>query len=347
MESMRRVLAALWLALPPGLAAQDLPFATATVEQRTVRAERLWSGVVEAVDQATLAAQTGGRVIELPFDVNDTVPEDAVVIRFTDVEQRAAVQRAESEEEAAAAALRQAEADLRRSAELFQRQLVPQSALDQAVATRDTARARLDGARSALGQARQQLEYTVVRAPFSGIVTARLVQMGETVVPGQPLISGLSLDRLRVAVDLPQRDAQAVRRHLEAEIVLDADAGLRLPATEVVMFPYADPSSHTFRVRVGLPAEQPDLYPGMTVKVAFVVGEERRLLVPATALLRRSEVTAVYVVDTSGRVGLRQLRTGHRHGDHVEVLAGLAPGEHIALDPVAAARWVASTRDAR
>ena len=85
-----------------------------------------------------------------------------------------------------------------------------------------------------------------------------------------------------------------------------------------------------------LPANAADLYPGMFVKVGFVTGESPRLLVPKSAIVARSEVTAVYVVDGDGRTSLRQVRTGGAFGDRLEVVAGLAAGERVALDPVAA-----------
>ena len=89
-----------------------------------------------------------------------------------------------------------------------------------------------------------------------------------------------------------------------------------------------------------LPNVETGLHPGMTVKAAFQLGEERVLRVPAAALVRRSEITAVYVIE-NGRVGLRQIRPGHRVGAEVEVLSGLDPGERIAVDPLAARLWLA------
>jgi len=94
--------------------------------------------------------------------------------------------------------------------------------------------------------------------------------------------------------------------------------------------------SNTFRARLELPENATDLYPGMFVKAGFVVGEAERLLVPATALVERSEVTAVYVLDPSGRSSLRQVRVGDHFGTAVEILAGLAPGERVATQPLAA-----------
>jgi RND family efflux transporter MFP subunit len=305
---------------------RDPGIETISVAPTTVARERSWDGVVQAVHQATLAAQTAGRVMELPFDVNDYVQAGDIVVRFTDVEQRSG----------------RAQAEQRRIADLATRQLVARSQLDQATARRDSARAALSAAEAALKQAGEQVDYTVVRAPYSGLVTERHVEMGETVAPGQPLISGLSLGQLRVEVQVPQADLAAIREH-QAAVVRLAD-GRDIAARDVVVFPTANPQTHTFTVRLELPEMETGLQPGNTVKVRFKLGETERLLVPATALVRRSEIAAVYVVSPEGRVGLRQIRPGEVFGDRVEVIAGLAPGEAVALDPVAA---LAAQRAAR
>jgi RND family efflux transporter MFP subunit len=307
---------------------------TFAVAPATAARERSWDGVVQAVNQATLAAQTAGRVVELPFDVNDVVKAGDVVVRFTDVEQRSGRAQAEAALRAARAQAAEAEADQRRIADLAGRQLVARSQLDQATARRDAARAALAAADAGVKQAGEQVDYTVVRAPYSGLVTQRHVEIGETVAPGQPLVSGLSLGQLRVEVQVPQADIAAIREHKAATIRL-AD-GRDVEAREVIVFPAANPQTHTFTVRVELPEMETGLQPGNTVKVRFKLGEAERLLVPATALVRRSEIAAVYVVSAEGRVGLRQIRVGEVFGDRVEVIAGLATGGAVALDPVAA-----------
>jgi multidrug efflux pump subunit AcrA (membrane-fusion protein) len=155
-------------------------------------------------------------------------------------------------------------------------------------------------------------------------------------------MSGLSLEALRVVVDVPQQVASEIRKNPVAFIVIDEG---RVEAASVTIFPFAHSASNTFRVRLELPAGQFGLYPGMFVKVAFVVGESQRLLVAEDALIRRNEVTGVYVVgDDSLR--LRQIRVGRTYGDRVEVLAGLRPGERIATDPVSAGIYL-KTRSAK
>src|SRR5690606_2764829 len=136
------------------------------------RSEQVWDGLVEAVNQATISAQTSGRVIELPYDVNDTVEEGALVVRFTDVEQKSARSRAQSQIASAQAAYDEAQASYQRIAEVYARKLVAKAQLDQERARRDAAKAALDAARAQLSEVGQQMDYTIVRAPYSGIVTA-------------------------------------------------------------------------------------------------------------------------------------------------------------------------------
>ncbi|GMV30043.1 MAG: hypothetical protein AMXMBFR59_21680 [Rhodanobacteraceae bacterium] len=327
---------------PP--APRDPGLQTQVVAPAIVARERSWDGVVQAVHQATLAAQTAGRVVELPFDVNDYVQAGEVVVRFTDVEQRSGRAQAEAALRAARAQAAEADAEYRRIADLAARQLVARSQLDQVTARRDAARASLAASEAAVKQAGEQVDYTVVRAPYSGLLTQRHVEVGETVRPGQPLVSGLSLGQLRVEVQVPQADIAAIRQHKSAVVRL-AD-GRDIAAREVIVFPTANPQTHTFTVRVELPETETGLQPGNTVKVRFKLGETERLLVPATALVRRSEIAAVYVVSAKGHIVLRQIRPGDVFGDRVEVIAGLVPGDAIALDPVAALAAQRAAREA-
>ena len=218
---------------------------------------------------------------------------------------------------------------------MYARQVLPKATLDSVTADRDAAAGRLNAARAAVTSAQAGVGYTEIRAPYAGVVTKRLVAVGETVAPGTPLMSGLSLRYLRVSVDIPQSIVDQVRRIKQAAIYV---SGRRIEATKVVIFPEASAPSSTFRARLDLPENATDLYPGMFVKVGFVTGETRRLLVPASALVRRSEVTAVYVIGGKGEVSLRQVRVGDRFGDDEEILSGLVPGERVAVDPLAAMR---------
>ena len=316
---------------PKGAAAPAL--ASVIVEPRSAPVERELDGKIEAVNQGTVAAQTSGRVSEILYDVNDFVPAGAVIMRLRATEQRAGLAQAEASLREATARETEAQTRYQRIADMYERRVVPKAVLDEATANRDAAVARLAAAKAAIASAREGVAYTEIRAPYAGIVTKRHVEVGETVGPGTPLMSGLSLQFLRVAVDIPQSVVEQVRRIKKAAVYLD---GRRIEATKLTVFPEASSPSSTFRARLELPANAADLYPGMFVKVAFVVGEADRILVPAAVLVARSEVTAVYVVEAGGRTSMRQVRVGRTVNDQVEILAGLAAGERVALDPIAA-----------
>ena len=319
------------------------PLASIVVHAQDARREQVWDGVVEAVRQVTITAQTNARVLELPSDVNDVVAKGAVLVRFSDVEQKSARNAAQAQIASAQANLRDAQASYGRIAAIYAQGYVSTAQMDQQRAARDAARAALDAARAQLGEVGQQLDYTVLRAPFAGIVTRRFVHVGEAVQAGppspQPLIQLQALDDLRVNVQVPQSAVAAIRRFHSAEVVAAGDQGRRIAAGAVEVFPYADPQTHTFNIRLPLPAGADGLYPGMTVKVAFVTGTATRLLVPASAVVQRGELVAVYVIGAHG-VALRQVRTGDHVGDQVEVLAGLDDGERVASDPQAALAYL-------
>jgi len=313
--------------------AADLPTARATLS--TVTDEQVLDGVIEAVNESTVSAQTTGRIIELPYDVDDYVEKGSVIVRFRDNEQRARLEQARANLEEARARLAQAESEFKRIRTIYEQNLVSKSQMDQARAEYESARARVEASRAALKQAREQLEHTVVRAPYSGIVKARHVEVGETATVGQPLMTGLSLEHLRAVAEVPQRHIRALREHQAARVLLPQ--GESVEAASLRIFPHADASTHTFRVRVDLPQGQHGVYPGMLVKVAFVSGRREQLLVPANAIVHRSEVTAVYVRGEDGALHFRQVRTGTPlPNGQVPVLSGLDAGEVVVTDPVAA-----------
>lgn len=330
---------ALWaMLLLPFSAQAELPFETATAERQTIAQERILDGRVEAVQRSTISAQTSGRVREIYVDVDDFVEADELLIRVSDTEQQARVSQAEGDLAEARARFNEARSEFNRIEDVFERGVVSRSEFERAEAELQSARARLRSAEGRVEEAREQLGYTEVYAPYSGIVTERHVEVGESVSPGSPLLSGISLDQLRVAVDVPQRLIHRVREQRTAEVLLNGD---RVAAESLTIFPYADPSSSTFRIRVNLPQQQDlGLFPGMFVKTAFVVEDVERLLVPVDAVVYRSEVIAVYVVDEDDRVAFRQVRVGRQHDGLIEIHGGLTEGERVALDPVHAQIWL-------
>ena len=180
-------------------AAPGPPLRTVVIAPVRTPAEWRLDGAVEAIDHATVAAQTSGRVEAIYYDVGDHVPQGAVIIRLRATEQHAGLLQAKAALRAAAARALEAQTRYRRILDMYDRQVVPKANLDQATADRDAAAAQLSAAQAALLSAEQGVAYTQIRAPYAGVVTQRLVQVGETVAPGTALMSGLSLQRLVMA----------------------------------------------------------------------------------------------------------------------------------------------------
>ena len=309
---------------------------------------RGWDGVVEAVHRSDLSAQTAGRVTAVEVDVNDRVAAGAVLLRISAVEQDAGANAARAQLRAAEASAAEAEQHYRRFAALASGQYVSKAQIDQARAARDSAVAARDAARAVVAQAAQQSAYTVVRAPFAGVVASRDVEPGETVAPGQPLMRVYEPRELRIEVAVPQTRAEAIRRDPRARVVLPG--GREVVPVEVTVFPAADAASHSVNVRVRLPDLDPPPAPGTTAKVVFDAepgnaGDTgaRSVRIPLSAVAQHGELSGAYV-QQGDRLLLRQLRLGARLGDSVEVISGLQAGDRVASDPVAAMQALAAQR---
>ncbi|MCW9048665.1 MAG: efflux RND transporter periplasmic adaptor subunit [Gammaproteobacteria bacterium] len=300
---------------------------TARVSYHDIQQTRVLDALVEAVNKATVSAQTSGRVSKIYFDVNDYAKKGDVLLRLRDKDQQAKLRVTQAD-------YNQALTEFNRAQELYTKQLIARSIVDKAESVLKSASAKLE-------QAQENLEYTVVRAPYSGIMVKRHIEVGETAQPGAALFTGLSLESLRVAVNLPQDIINQVRLHKSARIKLINYENKSLTSSSMIISPYADAESHTFLVRVNLPEGDHKLYPGMAVKVEFILGSNRVLMVPASSIIHRSEVTAVYVMDDNQKLSMRQIRAGSTTDDNlVEVLAGLSENEQVTLDPISAVRYL-------
>jgi RND family efflux transporter MFP subunit len=334
------------LAFAPLPAAAD-ELATVPAAYREV--DRLYAveGAVEAVRQSTVAAQISGRVVEIRFDVGDAVRKGEVIVRIDEREVSDSLAAAQAQIAQAQAALQNAQANYERTRQLFQQKFMSQAALDHAFADYRAAEAQLEGAVAIAGQAATVREFATVTAPYSGVVAARHVELGETVTPGKPLMTGFDPKELRVVAAVPQLRLAQVRASTMALIEFPA-LGEWVKTSAITVLPAADAATHTMRVRLALPHYVSGSYPGMFARVHFSIGRARKLVIPFSAVVRRSEVTGVYVVSERQTIRFRQVRLGESAGaSEVEVLAGLKPGERVAIDPVRAAMALRGAAAAR
>lgn len=354
-DSYRYWLIFLILTTNASLAASDPPLNVVSALYQQIEREYIIDGVVEPVNQATIAAQTSGQVLEVNFDVDDFVKKGTLLVRIKSTEQTASLSQMKARVAEAEAYLNAAQKEYDRFKKLRAKKVVSAAKLDTALANLDAARARVKAARADVRQVSQRVDYTTIKAPYSGIVIERHIQRGEIASLGQPIMTGFSPDTLRAVVTVPQSRIDAIRQHQKARMILNVEAGDKSPTTngafslvkraktqsfdgiKLTIAPYADAKTHTFRVRVYFPENIKAVYPGMFTKVAFVVGQARRLMIPVSAVAYRGEVRAVYIVDKQGQVSMRQVRLGRTYLDKIEILAGLEEGEQIATNPVDAA----------
>jgi len=310
--------------------------AVAPVQYREVEQTYSVEGLVEATRQSTVSAQISGRIKEINFDVGSRVNKGQVILRIDEREAAQALAGSNAQVMQAQVMLQNAKATYERSKQLFEQKFISQSALDKAQADYQVARAQAAASEASAGQASLTRGYSDVIAPYGGVVAARLVEVGEMVTPGKPMMVGFDPAEMRVIVSVPQYKLQDIGTHPKVMVELPS-LNRWVKAASISVQPLADARTHSTQVRVYLPNDEAGVYPGMFVRAHFVVGKADKLVIPNGAVLHRSEVVAVYVVDEKNAVKLRQVRLGEATADgFVEVLAGLNPGEKVAMDPVKA-----------
>jgi RND family efflux transporter MFP subunit len=310
--------------------------ASAIVELRQVDDVYAADAIIESLRQATVSAQISGQLTQLAVDAGDRVRRGQLLARIDTREADAQVATAAAQVAQAEAALAQAQLEHERTKSLVAQGFVSQAALDKADADLKSARAALDAARAGTTQAATGRSFAELRAPIDGVVTRRLMEPGELATPGRGVLEIHDPSALRAVGTIPQFVLPRTARVDRAEIELPS-VQRRVRAARVTMLPAADPRLLSTQIRAELPADAPaGIVPGTAAKVLVPIGRSQKLVVPAAAVIRRSELTAVYVLTEAGVRQLRQVRVGNRVSeDLVEVLAGLAAGERVALEPLA------------
>src|SRR5438445_6507086 len=317
------------------------------------------SGYVTARRQATVSAKITGKVTEVLIEEGMQVREGAVLARLEDTEAtaqlalaRAQLAAARSQDGEIRAQLQQAERDYARAQELFTRQLVPEQSMDAARAQRDTLRAKLAAnaeqirvASEARRVAKVQLDNTVIRAPFSGVVIAKAAQPGEMISPisagGGFTRTGIGtivdMDSLEVQVDVNESYINRVTSEQPVEATLNAYPDWKIPGSVIAIIPTADRSKATVKVRIAIPSKDPRIVPDMGVRVAFLGAASTTpaapvasgVLVPVDAV--RSDGSVFVYVD--GKVERRSVTPGQTVGAEREITKGLRAGERVVVAP--------------
>jgi len=316
--------------------------ATAVVQSAGAGESASFDGVVEAVRQTVVAAQVSGTVISVEAKAGDVVRAGQVLAR---IDARAAEQAAaasDAQVQAARATLEVAIKEFDRQKQLFEKNYTSRAALERAEAQFKATEALVSAQLAQAGAARAQSGFFVVKAPYGGVISYVPITLGDMAMPGRALLTLYDPAALRVTAAVPQSDIARIAAGKQAKIQFPGAPAERqwvAPASLTVL-PTADPATHTAQVRLDLAAAAGNVTPGTFARVLLPLQGTAtpRLRVPTSAIVRRAEMTGVYVLDRNGNPILRQVRLGRVGYDTVEVLSGVNAGEHVALDPQAAAR---------
>lgn len=311
----------------------------AAVQLKAVGTGLELDGVVQPVKQSTISAQASGRIATLSVKAGDRVRAGQLLATIDDREAQTGVQRSQAQVAQATAELRNAQAQFERTRDLQSKGFVSAAALDTAQSHFKAAQAGRDQASAGARQSALAQGFTRVIAPFDGWVLQAHAEAGELSVPGKPLLTMYAPLPIRVVVQVPVSRAPLARAARSAQVLLPDSAGAAkwIDPVSLSVVPTADPVSQTIEWRLELSAEDSkNVLPGQQARVRFAAGQADRLVIPESAILRRGELTAVYVASPKGFT-LKAVRVGASHGaDGVEIVAGLMPGDQVALDPVKA-----------
>lgn len=320
------------------------------------------SGYVTARRQATVSAKITGRVDEVLIEEGQKVEQGQVLARLDPVDAQAQRDLAASQLEAARAMLAdlrvqlaQAERDRKRAEDLVPRKLLSAQSLEQARSAVGSLKARLaaqqrqvDVAQRGVESAQVGLDNTVVKAPFSGVITVKAAQQGEIVSPisagGGFTRTGIGtivdMDSLEIEVEVNEAYIGRVKAGQPVEATLNAYPDWKIPADVIAIIPAADRSKATVKVRIGIKVKDPRIVPDMGARVSFLEerhaqGETKPLpgvLVPASAVASVGDGSRVFVV-VDGKVVARKVMLGQTFSDQRQVLDGIKSGERVVVAP--------------
>lgn len=299
-------------------------------------------GVVEAVKSSMIAPQVSGSITALPVKVGDRVKVGQLLAR---IDTRMATQQVmtnQAQVAAAQAQLSTARKEYERKNRLYEKQYISQAARERAESDYKTAEAQTKAQLAQAGMANVQTGLHTINAPYSGVVAEIMTEVGSMAMPGQPILSLYDPNGLRVTVNVPQSQLATLSNGAIIKVLIPAatESERSQTSTHMMVLPTTDSVSNMVTVRLTLPQNLSSISPGMFARAILPVSGAKgqgQILVPENAVIRRSELTAVYVVDKQGHPRLRQVRLGRKQGKNIEVFAGLHLGELVALDPIAAA----------
>jgi RND family efflux transporter MFP subunit len=329
MRGKRWLIAAVLLAAGCGSKEEPVPAAVSAASQSAIQAAVVEikpaqvpvrvevTGQVMPIFQATLSSRIQGTIDTLLVREGARVSKGQTLLQLDNRDVQADLARAKAEEE-------NARTQLKRMNALLKDEAVSRQEVENASRAFKVAEANRKAAVA-------QLSYTVVKAPFDGVITEKKVEAGELASPGQPLLKMEDPLQLCLEATVAEGDLKSIARGDRIPVLIDALAAETLSGVVSQILPAGDPQTHTFMVKVDLPRTS-GLKTGMFGRFQLDKGISHTILIPASSVVERGELTSVYVVGADRIARLRWIKAGRRFDQQLEILSGVNPGERVLLD---------------
>lgn len=285
-------------------------------------------GAIKPVHEANVASKILARVLEVNVTAGKKVTAGEVLVKLSDDEQRSRVQQAEADRDSMVAQLQLAKSEVARARQLITSNSISQAEFDTAITRVQTTQASADRADRAVEEAKVYLDFATVVAPFSGIIVDKAVHPGDTVSPGQTLVSLYDPTQMQLVANV--RESLAMKLQAGQKLPARMESlGYECLATVSEVVPKADVSSRSFEVKVTGPCP-PGVYSGMFGRLMLPLEDEHLLLIPAETIQRVGQLTFVQVL-TEGGLARRSVQVGRDFKNQVEILTGLKAGEQVLI----------------
>ncbi len=287
-------------------------------------------GTVEAPKSSQVASEVEGAVAKLHAREGQYVDHGAPLVSLKAEHLELELQAAEAHHREAEARFALAERNLDRSKDLFEGEVLSRRELDDARYELDAWRAKIDQLAAEMRRIQLDLDRSVVKAPFSGIVAAELTEVGQWVGKGTTVMELLSPYELEVRVEVPERHFADFKKGTPVSVTFDAIPGYEIAGKVLSLVPRASAQARTFPLRIRIKNKDGRIGAGMIASVSLAAGDSRRAtIVPKDALVTRGSKRFVYVVESDQTVKMLPVTTGIGVGNWIEVHGPVTPESKV------------------
>ncbi|MFO7799025.1 efflux RND transporter periplasmic adaptor subunit [Rhodohalobacter sp.] len=306
-----------------------------TAESSESQAEMVFPAKVESNSQANLSTIVMGTVTSAPVTVGDRVQKGDLLVRIKDDQIRAQKSQIEANMVQAQANLENTEKNYNRIKNLYAEDSATSKELDDISTMYEIAKANMEALEARMNEVNEMLDYTVIRAPFTGIVSNKFVSEGDMAAPGHPLVSVADPSSVKITATVAENQISQLEEGSVISVSI-ASAGVNNAKARLTAISEAgDPMSRQFSIEAMIEDAEINeaLKVGMFAEVGININQSEILTIPADAIIERGQLTGIYTISDNNRAVLRWVRLGERSGDAVKVITGLKPGEQFVYAP--------------